>query len=307
MGDRNRLAVRYGVPLSGSLLAGAVGVAAYVAYRLNEPRPRTWKDDLGFTPFEVQVPSENVSFQTHDGLTIRGWFFPRPDSSRAIVCCTGHRGSKPDLLGIGSSLWRAGNHVLLFDFRGCGESDPSPISLAHREVQDARAAVEYVAQRVPEAAIGLLGFSMGGAVSIQLAAVDPRVGAVVSDSSFTSIRDVVAHQIRRHRVPNQVVPLADVVNRWRYGYPFAAVRPIDVVAAISPRPLFLIHGDADDLIPVRQGYELFDAAREPKDLWIVSGARHCGAYFLDRPEYVRRVSRFFEEALPASSAIQTLA
>jgi alpha-beta hydrolase superfamily lysophospholipase len=289
------------------LLAGTVGVAAYVAYRVNQPRPRTWRDDFSFSPFEVQVPSEDVSFCTEDGLTIRGWFFPRQESRRVIVCCTGHRGSKPDLLGIGSSLWRAGNNVLLFDFRGCGESDPSPISLAHREVHDARAAVGYVARRLPGAAIGLLGFSMGGAVSIRLAAVDLRVSAVVSDSSFTSIRDVVAHHMRRHRMPPHVVPLADVVNRWRYGYPFAAVRPIDAVSAISPRPLFLIHGEADDLIPVKQGLELFAAAGEPRELWIVPGARHCGAYFADRMEYVARVSRFFEDALPASSAFRTSA
>src|SRR5207248_1496142 len=121
-----------------------------------------------------------------------------------------HRGSKPDMLGIGSYLWRAGNNVLLFDFRGCGESDPSPISLAHHEVNDARAAVQFVRARIPEARIGMLGFSMGAAVTILVAAADTGVRAVVADSSFTSIRDVVAHHMRRHRLPPSVVPLADI-------------------------------------------------------------------------------------------------
>jgi alpha-beta hydrolase superfamily lysophospholipase len=280
------------------MLVGALGVAGYATYLINQPRPRTWRDDFSFTPFELDVPSESVTFRTDDGLAIRGWLFPREETNRVIVCCTGHRGSKPDLLGIGSSLWRNGFNVLLFDFRGCGDSDPSPISLAHHEVNDARAAVRFVSDRVPGAEIGMLGYSMGAAVAILVAASDPTIRAVVADSSFTSIRDVVAYRMGRHRLPPPVVPLADIVNRWRYGYPFSAVRPIDVVGRISPRPLAIIHGAADDMIPVDHAHELFAAAGEPKELWIVPETRHCGAYFRERAEYVERVTRFFQRALP---------
>lgn len=282
------------------MLTAALGIASYTAYRLNQPRPRTWRDEFTFSPFEVDVPHEEVSFLTDDDLTIRGWFFPRAETNRVVVCCTGHRGVKSELLGIGSGLWRAGNNVLLFDFRGCGQSDPAPISLAHREVMDARAAVRFVSERVPGAQIAMVGFSMGAAVSILVAATDAIVRAVVADSSFTGVREVVAHNLGKHRLPPPVVPLTDVVNRWRYGYPFAAVRPIEMVAQIAPRPLLIIHGESDELIPVSHARQLFERAEQPKELWIVPGARHCGAYFHDRATYVRRVSRFLDGAFTAA-------
>jgi fermentation-respiration switch protein FrsA (DUF1100 family) len=91
--------------------------------------------------------------------------------------------------------------------------------------------------------------------------------------------------------------MADRLTSWRYGYRFGAVRPIEAVAAISPRPLLLIHGAADSLIPVSHAHELFAAAREPKQCWIVEGAEHCGAYFADRTGYVARTAEFFRQYL----------
>ena len=87
------------------------------------------------------------------------------------------------------------------------------------------------------------------------------------------------------------------MTRWRYGYPFQAVRPLDAVAKIAPRPLLLIHGTADTVIPVVHSYRLYEAAGDPKELWIFEGAQHCGGYFADRPAYVQRVAEFFAKAL----------
>jgi fermentation-respiration switch protein FrsA (DUF1100 family) len=70
-----------------------------------------------------------------------------------------------------------------------------------------------------------------------------------------------------------------------------------VVGRISPRPLLLIHGEEDETVPVRHAQLLFDAAGDPKQLWRLPGVGHVGAYFADRPEYVRRVTAFFSDAL----------
>jgi hypothetical protein len=89
--------------------------------------------------------------------------------------------------------------------------------------------------------------------------------------------------------------LTDTVNRWRYGYRFAAVRPLDVVGCISPRPLLLIHGQDDRTVPAEHARQLYAAAGEPKELWIAPGTPHCGAYFDDRAHYVRKVAYFSTE------------
>jgi uncharacterized protein len=290
--------VRYLLPVSGLLVGGAFGVAAYTAHLVNGPRKRTFLDDFSFSPLDVQVPHESIEFQTEDGLTLRGWWLPRDESDRVVVGCTGHRGAKHELLGIGAALWRANNNVLLFDFRGCCESDKAPGSLAHFEVTDARAAVEFVSRRKPNARVGMIGYSMGAAVAILVAASASSVAAVVADSSFASARDVIAHAYRRRGLPVQpFLAFTDMVNRWRYGYAFSAVRPVDVVSQITPRRLLLIHASADPLVPVEQVWKLYDAASDPKELWIVEDVRHCGAYFADREAYICRVTDFFAEAM----------
>jgi fermentation-respiration switch protein FrsA (DUF1100 family) len=290
--------VRYVLPASGLLMGGAFGVAAYTAHLINGPRKRTFLDDFSFSPLEVQVPHESIEFQTEDGLTLRGWWLPRDESDRVVVGCTGHRGAKHELLGIGAALWRADNNVLLFDFRGCCDSDMSAGSLAHLEVRDGRAAVEFALQRKPNAGVGMIGYSMGAAVAIFVAASTPSVAAIVSDSSFASASDVIAHAYRRRGLPVQpFLGFTNVVNRWRYGYALSAVRPVDVVSQIAPRPLLLIHGSADPIVPVEQARQLYDAARGHKELWIVEDGRHCGAYFADREAYISRVTNFFAEAM----------
>jgi len=286
------------LPFSGALVAGALGLAAYTSYRLNAPRRRGVYDNFTISPWEVQVPHEAISFQTDDGLTLRGWWLPQPHSDRVIIGFTGHRGAKHELLGIGSGLWRAGNNVLLFDFRGRGDSDIAPLSLAHKELPDARAAIRYVRERMPNGKIGVIGYSMGAAVALLVAAADPLIDAVVADSPFASIRDVLENAYKLRRLPPRfLLELSDVINRWRYGYQFEAVRPVDVVGNIAPRPLLVIHGTADSLIPAEQGQQVYDAAGEPKELWLVPDAIHCGAYFVDRPAYVERVTKFFDRAL----------
>lgn len=295
---RRRRWLRPALALGGAALAGAGGVALQTTRRLNAPHPRDWRAAYTFSPFEVQVDFEPVSFVTDDGVMLRGWWLSRPQSAQVVVGCTGHRGGKQDLLGIGSGLWRAGYNVLLFDFRGCGESDDAPLSVGHNEQNDARAAVRFARERRPDARIGLIGYSMGAAVAILTAATDPAVLAVVADSSYASLRDVIAHAYRRHRLPPApLLLLSDWLNAWRYGYSFSMLRPVDAVGQIAPRPLLIVHGAADSVTPVAHAYELYAAAGKPKELWIVESTPHCGAYFADRPTYVSRVASFFAAAL----------
>src|SRR5689334_12462616 len=254
------LAPRQIARIAGATALGAagalVGVAAYVTARINRRTPTTFLSEYTFSPFETQVEGyEEVALRTGDGLRLSGWWFPRPDSKQVVIGLAGHRSPKSDLLGIGSGLWRAGNNVLLFDWRSRGQSDVAQHSLAYYELRDAEAAVAYVLQRVPEARLGIIGYSMGASVALLLAARAPRVAAIVADSPFTGIAEVVAHGAARLRVPPRlVVPMADRMTNWRYGYRFGAVRPIEALAAISPRPLLLIHGDADSLIPVSHAH-----------------------------------------------------
>jgi fermentation-respiration switch protein FrsA (DUF1100 family) len=266
---------------------------------VNPSRARSYIDSYTFTPWELGVPYEQFSLNTDDGLQLRGWWLLRPETRKVIVVAHGHEGGKHDMLGIGTQLWRAGHNVLLFDFRGRGESDAAPNTLAHREVDDMLLATHYALERLPDARLGVVGYSMGAAVTILAAAREPRIEAVVADSPFATAIEVISNGLRNmFRIPPApLVAATDLAIAARYGYRISQIRPVDAVAQLAPRPLLLIHGAADTLIPVSHAHQLFATAREPKELWIVPGAEHCGAYFADRAAYAQRVTAFFDQYL----------
>lgn len=280
---------------------GIIGAAYYISNRVNPiPRPH-YSDDYVFTPWELGVPFESLTLQTEDGPRLSAWWMPRPESKTVVIGCHGHIGAKPDLLGIGTGSWRAGHNVLLFDFRGRGQSDPWPNTLISQEVRDLLTAVDYVKTRMPGAPIGVVGFSMGASVALLAAAREPAIRAVVADSPFASATEVVTHGIHstlRFALPaSPLLALVDLIGERRFGYRLHNVRPIEAAPQLAPRPLLLIHGTADSLIPVEHGKRVFEAAGQPKELWLYEGVDHCGAYFDDRPGYVQRVTAFFDRYL----------
>lgn len=279
----------------------ASAVAGYAAWTLSAPR-RPWPP-YSFTPFEIGIPAEDVVFRSEDGVELAGWWFDHEDAEVAVVVCHGHRGSKADMLGIGPGLHRAGHSVLVFDFRGNGESGDGPQSLAHHEQADVRAAIDLVREKRPDLPIAVVAFSMGAATAILEAASDDRVQAMVLDSPFATMRDVVAANFRRYRMPSgPILPLVDLVTRARYGYAFAQVRPLDVFGDLD-RPILLLHGTEDRVIPFDESQRLAATAPEGTvELVQFEGVDHCGGYFEDRPGYIARVDEFLRRQLTQRGA-----
>jgi pimeloyl-ACP methyl ester carboxylesterase len=281
-------------------LGGFISVSYYVVDRLIRPVRPGLRDTYTFTPFEFGVPFEPVEFAPAYGEhTVHGWFLAHEGTERVIVLCPGYRGQKADLLGIGMHLWREGNNILLFDYHGHGHGWGVPVTLGYREIDDVLGALDYVQQRVPGAAIGLLGYSMGAAVAIMVAARRPEVRAVVADSPFATHWGVVEYNFKRvARLPaTPFLFLSDLLMSWRAGYRFREVEPLRDVAKIAPRPLLLIHGLSDTIISPQDSQRLFEAAGEPKELWLVDGMEHCCAYFKDRQAYCQRLAAFFADHL----------
>ena len=286
-----------------------LATAYYITRALTLPQPQLPNDEFTFTPFEFDMPFEEVQFaDANNTHMVRGWWVPRAGSQRVIIACSGYRRNRSDMLGIGKRLWHAGNSLLLIDFHGHGNHHGSSVTLAYREVSDFLGAVDYVAERAPAATIGAHGFSMGAAIAIMGAARDQRVRAVVADSPFASHRDIVAIAFKHafpfgHTLPDEpILSLADYMLQWRAGYRFKQVEPVREVSLLAPRPLLLIHGMNDDTVPYQHSEQLYAAAGEPKELWLVPNIAHCGAYFDDRERYCRRVTDFFDRTLAATRA-----
>ena len=273
---------------------------AYLLYhRAFVPLRPTYLDDFTFTPFEFQADYEEVELVTADGINFGAWYFRQPGSPQTVIVSGGHKGQRQGALGISVALWRKGFNVIAYSYRGMSGSDRAPITFGIKEVLELQAVIAFARKRIPQARIGLLGYSMGAVVTLLGAAGEPGVEALVLDSPFSDLRTLLIENVRtRAKLPGApLVWLAGLMLRARTGSTLADCSPIAVLSSLEPRPLFFIHGGDDRITNVNHSRRLYDAYRGPREIWIVQGAPHAGAYFADRPLYVERVAGFFARHL----------
>lgn len=276
------------------------GVSIYVVETLIRPKKLPQFSNYTFTPFELDLPAEAVVFPPRTGKhKVSGWFIPYPGATTTLLVCPGYRTSKTDTLGMAHFLWKAGHNVLPFEYYGHGAEVGTPVTLGYREMEDFMGAVEYAKQCAPSTRLGVVAYSMGAAIAIMCSAHTPEIEAIVADSAFATHASVVDYGVRRalHMPSAPFAWLADYLLGWRAGYHFRQVEPLRDIALIAPRPILIIHGGKDTIVDPHDAPLLHAAAQEPKELWIVPEVDHCGAYFADRPLYVKKVVGFFEEHL----------
>ena len=251
------------------------------------------------SPSDYQLDAETISFSTVDGLTLRGWFIAAPDAHGTIILCHGYTGNCSPDLRYAPMFYARGYNTLYFDFRGHGASDGDYTSLVFFERRDLLAAIEFLQSRgIPR--MGLLGFSMGGAVALATAPLCPRVVGVISDCAFAELQTVVRAAARQRGMPSIVAaPISWFIMAFaglRLRANLFAADPIRWVSRITPRPILLMHAVNDTDAPASEARRLFDAANEPKALWLVPGATHRDIESVAHDEYHTRVIEFFDRA-----------
>lgn len=269
------------VPILLPYLLGAMYV-----HRLKIPNPYTPRELLG-------RDYEDVAFTTADGLTIRGWFLPAgKPSSRTLLICHGLGANRTNFLTfipVGDALEA---NILMFDFRGHGDSDGHTVTFGYWEKLDILAAAQYLRRDRPEQCKQLfaLGISMGASSLTQAAAdVDPPFDAVILDSCFASaveLTDNILGAFPPLFRPCLTVPGIPIAS-LHAGCRMDEVRPIDRIASIRA-PLLLIHAKNDMLIPAEHTERLFSHAVDPKLKWIADTGDHSSAWS-DRRQYLAYV------------------
>ena len=286
--------------IAAATIAVLLGAVSFQVYRRAFVPPKAmWLDDFSFTPFEFQADYEDVELVTADRVNFGAWHFRQPGSPQTVIVSGGHKGQRQGGLGIAVALWRKGFNVILYSYRGMPGSDRAMVTFGIKEVLELQAVIAFARKRIPNARIGLLGYSMGAVVSLLGAAGEPGVQALVLDSPFSDLRALLVENVRgASKLPaTPFVWLAGLMLRIRTGCTLAMCRPLDVMSALEPRPLFFIHGGADEITSVKHSRRLYDSYRGPREIWIVQGAPHTGAYFADRSLYVERVAGFFARHL----------
>jgi len=185
----------------------------------------------------------------------------------------------PGYPGLAEKFCAAGFITLIFSFRGAGEAQGNLDMLGW--TRDLRAAIDYLAglEEVDNSRLCVLGSSAGAAVSVYIAANDPRVSSLITfacPAEFNFLTDkkrakaTIDHFRTIGVIKDTDFPPSE--DEWLNG--FSTVSPLKWIDKISPRPLLLIHGEKDDLVPVEHARKLFEKAGEPKNLVIIPGAGH---------------------------------
>ena len=248
------------------------------------------------SPADLGMDYEDVRFRTDDGVMLSGWFIPaRRETRTAVVVLHGFSGHRLPELEAFVPWLHARHHVLQFDFRGHGESSPRPTTLGAHERQDVAAAVRFLGAR-GLGPIALFGISMGGATAI-VAGAELPVAAVVADAPFAELHHPVANRMREVGYPLAELGARAIVAGAMLRTRTVLRDPIDVVAAVSPRPLLIISPGDDRLIHADQSERLFRRAGEPKEILRIPGAGHAEAYAADPERYQAAVLDFLERHL----------
>jgi fermentation-respiration switch protein FrsA (DUF1100 family) len=215
------------------------------------------------------------NFQAADGTALNAWFLPAriKDGEQAKATILFLHGNAENIsTHFRNVAWlpAEGFNVLALDYRGYGASDGEP-SLAGMQLDiDAAMRSLLVQKNVDPDKIIIFGQSLGGSLAIYYAAHSAyraNIRAVVIDSAFFDYRQIVKEKLAGFFLswPFQWLPSLTVDDDYS---------PANAVASISPLPLLLIHGDRDVVVPTHNSQQLFERAKEPKELWIVPGAGH---------------------------------
>ena len=288
--------------LAGILLA--VGITVLCCRRAAKKvlHPAYKRKPLYLWPDEFNFPYENFTFTTADGVSLKGWFIEaNPASDKTIILMHGWGMNRSDILKNTYFLRDQGFNLCYFDFRAMGESGGKVSSIGYLETQDVKACIKYLKKHYPAQSqkIGLYGLSMGGMVALYEAAHNHEIVCVAAEASYFSFRRVVSRWAWvHHHVP--YFPLLPIILHYIRYYLHAnpeQYSPRFNIAKIAPRPVFIIHGRRDNLVPAVQAKWLYRSAGEPKNLWLVDNAKHGKCAEEGGFTYKQKLTEFFKQYL----------
>jgi fermentation-respiration switch protein FrsA (DUF1100 family) len=214
---------------------------------------------LNATPQDIGLPFENIHLLTDDGARLHGWYIPAAQARGTLLFFHGNAGNISHRLDSIRLFHDLRLSVLIFDYRGYGQSEGTPSE--EGTYRDALAAWRYLTEErgIATSRIVLFGRSMGAAIAAWLA-TQKQPGVLIVESAFTSVPDTAAELY-------WWLP-ARRLSRFKY-----ATR--DYVAQ-ARCPVLVVHSPEDEIIPFHHGEAILAAAREPKEMLRLRGGHNDG-------------------------------
>lgn len=250
-------------------------------------------------PKDAGLPQESFVLRASDGTRLQAWYVPQKEHAKGTIIYL--HGVGDCMIGgipLARYFFTAGYSVLLYDQRQHGQSGGDFCTYGYYEKHDVRTAIDWLEQRRGPGynTIAIFGASMGAAIAIQAAAVEPRVRAIIAEASFTKLRDIIADYQRRiiklpwHFLRNAALSRTQAIADFRG----RDVSPIDDIRTLRIPVLFL-HGTEDSFINVEYSKKLYEAAQEPKKLVLIEGADHNDVWSTGGKKYLDAIAAFLND------------
>lgn len=244
---------------------------------------------------------EAVSILSYDDLRLEGDFLENEDSSgKAVILAHGFRGNSEDMINFVQFYYDQGFDVLIPDARGHGESEGDYIGFGWHDRLDLKQWTQLLIDEENSSDIFLHGVSMGAASVLMTSGEElpAAVKGVIADSAYTSAADILSYQLQSiYNLPAfPLISITSGITELRAGFTFNEASALEQ-AAKNALSLFIIHGDADELVPTSMAEELYEAAGGDKMFWTVPDAGHVKAYTIATQEYQERLKEFIEDSM----------
>ena len=245
-------------------------------------------------PEDFNADLVTISAKDHE---IAGWWTDTKQGLPVVLLLHAVRADRATMVSRARLLQKHGFSTLLIDLQAHGETPGTAITFGKRESEDVVAAIAWIKSRAPNRKIGIVGCSLGGAAAL-LAPQPLGVDAVVLEAVYPRIHRAVENRVRLRLGP--LTPVVTPLIFWQLG-PRLHLEPEDLEPIRSVgelgAPVLIAAGSDDQHTTLSETKELYDEAREPKELWIVIGARHQDLLRFDSSGYQAHVLRFLTSHL----------
>ncbi len=260
--------------------------------------------DQDFQEFFISVPSKGTEINLHT-IYLPPGSKQNELSEYTVVLSHMFQRRKENLLGVGLSLHKMGYGVVLYDFRGHGLSTPCVNSLADDKHPDLAAIIDWIKKNVypkSKPKIILHGFSMGASVSLRAGASIAGIVAVILDSPYLDIRQVLAYHIRRKfKLPASILlPVHTWLVKMLWGFSLTDNFHADIKALAQKQiPALLIYGKNDHVVPQTQQQQMrqwFSEHNNSTDfqVWLCEHSGHYGCFFQNPDQYAQKIGIFLK-------------
>ncbi len=291
------------------LLAAVVSIMAALSYYFARvlvfPHNRTYEKTLASELENLSLqknewdflPKQMVTIPSIFGYEIAGYYLPVENARKLVIVSHGITNNLIGSIKYALIFQNLGFSALIYDHRNHGESGGENTTFGYYERRDLITVAEWALENLGSFnVVGVHGESMGAAIALLAAALDPVFDFVVSDCSYAHLGDQLAFRLKKdfHLPAFPLIPLAQVWARILTGMRINALHPVNEIASIQA-PILIIHGAEDGYIPPEHARRLAQAqAAGERQLWLAPEADHACSLYENPAEYTEKVTTFLK-------------